>query len=294
MERSNIEYITIDAWRTYKAYRERYNWPVRMYNKNTLHNRWFNFDKGGRELQNLLFGKERNYFPTIPHETLGLHESRKDVIDSLTDKYRFYMRFATCHHGNVSNNQIEFKIERNEDDSISFSVVENGTWKYGGYNTPSGFTNMMWTQAITPNGYLKITIKFKNTISSEDAIFPAVFTIPSLPISTRKTDVTDKACGFYTASYHPNEYDLKIKRFDLHSYQTHWENIGNPILGPSDGVSVDFHGNTCFIPGGMYGVLYQPQGSYTYTRHYRCEVFTYDNVSGWTQTGINPYSSKCK
>ncbi len=73
-------------------------------------------------------------------------------------------------------------IAKQSDGSVNAGMTECG-------NCGSMSGNTFWSNGLQASGYIKVTIKIKDTVSNEDPIFPMIFSLPGMPVIVKKVEL---------------------------------------------------------------------------------------------------------
>ncbi len=211
LDHSNIESISIDNFATSTRYSQTTHrdnlWPlVRDYSDRTIGTGTTSFvlNSGGKEFQNMMIGKDRNFRAVPLYSEGSFNLSQTNTIDEILDIYS--ISYRTDMKVLYSRGRREdYNIAINADNSISFSLKVSDANFYTDYRAATGFTD-----ALVPNGMVKIKIRIKNELVSEEPVFPMLFSVPSIPISVKKIDITDSDFGYLPSISGHGAKNLKV------------------------------------------------------------------------------------
>jgi len=193
LDYSNIESVEVDSTLTHRVYsREDADGEVRFINFSgevLNFNSEITFDKGGKNLLNLLYDEKNNKKVDILINSNNVVSEEIEVIDEINELFFLKGRYKT-----FDTDITQISIENSIDDSITIKSL------YGEHKYLTKYGNTLWTDALLPNGYIKIKIKYKDELQSTEPVFPMVFTLPNLPITTKEIDVTNHRVGYITGN----------------------------------------------------------------------------------------------
>lgn len=267
LNHSNIESITKDDFCTSSTFtpdtRDNRYKLVRYSGDSFPSSIYFKYDRGGEELINMLSGLDRDFSVLVLSDTNSLRSSSTYEIDNTFGTHGKSFLFCGYNYQNLN-----FKIDQNVDNSINFSFYKSSySGTYG-----AGDTNAYWTDALVPNGIVKFTIKFKNSILDSSEIFPAIFTLPGLPISTKKVDITDNSHRYVTDTNGMSSIDSDIIVSVYNYGYDHFYASAVPNNSKNTYVKTTYYGRTFILEKGKIGIHYKAIGY--------CYYNTVDNYDG--------------